>query len=327
MAICATSNRRELVSARALGRFRGRTDWGRPRSTSHDGKIGSTKLSAVEARALLNDQQRVEFDFEASPMTSASDGGSSGIVRASGIVPLPEADDQSLAVDAKVRDAGMCILCAAASGGTDNVEWQSGNADIALHARGTSENPVFDGVAEIRRAKIVSPFLAKPFAPTNATIRIQRNTLYADDIEGRCGKGFVKIKGAIPVIQRRKSRGGDTWDNLVARADTQAGLKVDIQGLDVRARNAYNGQVNAGLVLKGTISAPEVGGSIQLSKGQVTATPGQPEDAALSGAENGKKDVDIPGANRGKDDLLSHRSRRQTIDRFGERFATRGYCE
>lgn len=277
-----------------------------------DGKIGSTKLSAVEARALLNDQQRVEFDFEASPMTSASDGGSSGIVRASGIVPLPEADDQSLAVDAKVRDAGMCILCAAASGGTDNVEWQSGNADIALHARGTSENPVFDGVAEIRRAKIVSPFLAKPFAPTNATIRIQRNTLYADDIEGRCGKGFVKIKGAIPVIQRRKSRGGDTWDNLVARADTQAGLKVDIQGLDVRARNAYNGQVNAGLVLKGTISAPEVGGSIQLSKGQVTATPGQPEDAALSGAENGKKDVDIPGANRGKDDLLSR------IDREGK---------
>ena len=87
-----------------------------------DGKIGSTKLSAVEARALLNDQQRVEFDFEASPMTSASDGGSSGIVRVSGIVPLPEADDQSLAVDAKVRDAGMCILCAAASGGTDNVE-------------------------------------------------------------------------------------------------------------------------------------------------------------------------------------------------------------
>jgi len=281
-----------------------------------DGKIGSTKLSAVEARALLNDQQRVEFDFEASPMTSASDGGSSGIVRASGIVPLPEADDQSLAVDAKVRDAGMCILCAAASGGTDNVDWQNGNADIALHARGTSENPVFDGVAEIRRAKIVSPFLAKPFAPINATVRIQRNTLYADDIEGRCGKGFVKIKGAIPVIQRRKSRGGETWDNLVARADTQAGLKVDIQGLDVRARNAYNGQVNAGLVLKGTISAPEVGGSIQLSKGQVTATPGQPEDTALSGAESGKKDVDIPGANGGKDDLLAriHREGKQSTD-------------
>ena len=64
--------------------------------------------------------------------------------------------------------------------------------------------------------------------------------------------------------------------------------------------------------MKGTISAPEVGGSIQLSKGQVTATPGQPEDAALSGAENGKKDVDIPGANRGKDDLLSR------IDREGK---------
>lgn len=277
-----------------------------------DGKVGSTKLSAGEVRASLNDQQRVEFDFEASPMTSASDGGSNGIVRASGIVPLPEADDQSLAVDAKVRDAGMCILCAAASGGTDNVDWQGGNADIALHARGTSENPVFDGVAEVRRAKIVSPFLAKPFAPTNATIRIQRNTLYADDIEGRCGKGFVKIKGAIPVIQRRKLRGGDTWDSLVARADTQAGLKVDIQGLDVRARNAYSGQVNAGLVLKGTISAPEVGGSIQLSKGQVTATPGQPEDAALSGGENENKNVDISGANGGKDDLLAR------IDREGK---------
>ena len=118
--------------------------------------------------------------------------------------------------------------------------------------------------------------LAKPFAPRMLRFNSTKHS-HADDIEGRCGKGFVKIKGAIPVIQRRKSRGGDTWDNLVARADTQAGLKVDIQGLDVRARNAYNGQVKAGLVMKGPISAPEVGGSVQLSKGQVTATPGQPE--------------------------------------------------
>jgi hypothetical protein len=276
-----------------------------------DGKIGSTKLSAVEARALLNDQQRVEFELEASPMASSSDGGSSGIVRASGVVPLPEADDQSLAIDAKVRDAGMCILCAAASGGTDNVEWQGGSANIALHARGTSENPVFDGVAEIRRAKIVSPFLAKPLAPTNATVRIQRNTLYADDIEGRCGKGSVKLKGAIPVIQRKKSRGGDTWDSLVARADTQAGLKVDIQGLEVRARNAYNGQVNASLVLKGTVGAPEVGGSIQLSKGQVTASPGQEEGLNV----NSVKEDTITNSG-GKDDLLARieRQGKQSTD-------------
>ena len=80
----------------------------------------------------------------------------------------------------------------------------------------------------------------------------------------------------------------------------------------MRARNAYSGQVNAGLVLKGTISAPEVGGSIQLSKGQVTATPGQPEDAALSGGENENKNVDISGANGGKDDLLAR------IDREGK---------
>jgi hypothetical protein len=33
-------------------------------------------------------------------------------------------------------------------------------------------------------------------------------------------------------------------------------LKLSIDGLDVRARNVFNGQLNANIVAKGTVTAP-----------------------------------------------------------------------
>ena len=167
----------------------------------------------------------------------------SGIFRIAGAVPLPEAIDQSLAVDWRVREHGVTLLTAFVP---EIAEWQSGAADLSLHVRGTPAAPVFDGVMDVRKARILSPLLARPIYPVNATVRVQRNTLYADDIEAKSGKGVVKIKGAMPLLKPNRSAGGETWEGLVARADTQGGVKIKIDGLDVRARKRVQRSVERG---------------------------------------------------------------------------------
>ena len=184
-------------------------------------------------------------------------------------VPLPEAIDQSLAVDWRVREHGVTLLTAFVP---EIAEWQSGAADLSLHVRGTPAAPVFDGVMDVRKARILSPLLARPIYPVNATVRVQRNTLYADDIEAKSGKGVVKIKGAMPLLKPNRSAGGETWEGLVARADTQGGVKIKIDGLDVRARNVYSGQLNAGMVAKGTVTAPELSGDVRFSRGTASVS-------------------------------------------------------
>ncbi len=223
-----------------------------------DGKIGNVKLKNAELSAELNEARRAEFEGEAVPAVG------SGIFRIAGAVPLPEAIDQSLAVDWRVREHGVTLLTAFVP---EIAEWQSGAADLSLHVRGTPAAPVFDGVMDVRKARILSPLLARPIYPVNATVRVQRNTLYADDIEAKSGKGVVKIKGAMPLLKPNRSAGGETWEGLVARADTQGGVKIKIDGLDVRARNVYSGQLNAGMVAKGTVTAPELSGDVRFSRG------------------------------------------------------------
>ena len=101
------------------------------------------------------------------------------------------------------------------------VEWQEGGANIALTVRGTLADPIYDGAAVITRAKIVSPLLARPLYPVNANVRIQRNTLYADSFDAKCGpRGSVKVRGATPVQHTRRGASGETWEPATSRAPT-----------------------------------------------------------------------------------------------------------
>ena len=156
----------------------------------------------------------------------------------------------------------------------------------------------------ITRAKIVSPLLARPLYPVNANVRIQRNTLYADSFDAKCGpRGSVKVRGAVPVLHTRRGASGETWEGLVARADVQGGIRAEASGLDVRARAVYSGRLDADIVVKGTLLEPEVGGSLRLSKGTAFLQPNAapPPGAAASaapGTEAGRAMKPFGGAAR-----------------------------
>ena len=184
----------------------------------------------------------------------------------------------------------VSALSAPSLGTGGPVEWQEGGANITLAVRGTLADPIYDGAAVITRAKIVSPLLARPLYPVNANVRIQRNTLYADSFDAKCGpRGSVKVRGAVPVLHTRRGASGETWEGLVARADVQGGIRAEASGLDVRARAVYSGRLDADIVVKGTLLEPEVGGSLRLSKGtaflQPNAAPPPGGGSAAPGTE------------------------------------------
>jgi len=258
---------------------------GSVRAHLSDGRVGTVRMGHANASAEITPARTARFHAEAIPAFTNKRGAppqvEPGHLRLSGVLPLPDSEDRSVAVDWSVQDGGMQLVSAlsAPSLGTGGpVEWQEGGADITLAVRGTLADPIYDGAAVITRAKIVSPLLARPLYPVSANVRIQRNTLYADQFDAKCGpRGSIKVRGAVPVLQTRRGSSGETWEGLVARADVQGGLRTEASGLDVRARAAYSGRLDADLVVKGTLLEPEVGGSLRLSKGtaflQPNATP------------------------------------------------------
>lgn len=254
---------------------------GSVRAHLSDGKIGAVRMGHASASAEVTPARTAKFHAEANPASSNKRGAPTqiepGHLRLSGVLPLPDAVDRSVTVDWSVQDGGMQLVSAlsAPSLGTGGpVEWLEGGANITLTVRGTLADPIYDGAAVITRAKIVSPLLARPLYPVNANVRIQRNTLYADMFDAKCGpRGSLKIRGAVPVLHTRRGASGETWEGLVARADVQGGIRAEASGLDIRARAVYSGRLDADIVIKGTLLEPEVGGSLRLSKGTAFLQP------------------------------------------------------
>ena len=263
------------------------------RANLSEGRIGPVRLGHANAAAEVTEARTARFNAEANPAANNKRGAAQvtpGHLRLSGVIPLPDAEDRSVVVDWSVQDGGMQLISALSApslmqGGP--VEWQEGGADITLAVRGTLADPVYDGAAVITRAKIVSPMLARPLYPVNANIRIQRNTLYADHFDAKCGpRGSIKVRGAVPVLQTRRN-GGETWEGLVARADVQGGIRAEATGIDVRARAAYSGRLDADMVIKGTLLEPEVGGSLRLSKGTAFIQPNANQPAGGAAVTSG----------------------------------------
>jgi hypothetical protein len=287
---------------------------GSVRAHLSDGRVGAVRVGNASASAEITPARTAMFRAEANPASSNKRGARAsaqiepGHLRLSGVLPLPDATDRSVAVDWSVQDGGMQLVSAlsAPSLGTGGpVEWQEGSANITLTVRGTLADPIYDGAAVITRAKIVSPLLARPLFPVNANVRIQRNTLYADSFDAKCGpRGSVKVRGAVPVVHTRRGASGETWEGLVARADVQGGIRAEASGLDVRARAVYSGRLDADIVIKGTLLEPEVGGSLRLSKGtaflqpNAAPSPGAASSSSAPGSDSGRALKPFGGAAR-----------------------------
>ena len=90
----------------------------------------------------------------------------------------------------------------------------------------------------------------------NANIRIQRNTLYADHFDAKCGpRGSIKVRGAVLRCFKRAETGVKPGRVSVARARMFRGASGLRQPVRREARAAYSGRLDADMVIKGTLRA------------------------------------------------------------------------
>lgn len=229
---------------------------------------GATRLSQAQASARLNEQQQLSFNVEFVP---AEGHRQSGYVRASGTVPLADADvaigtagsragepaQQQLDVRLSVKDSGMAILTSV----TPDVHWQQGQATIDLRLRGSLMQPVLSGGASISKATLDCPLLRFPLTNVGAEVRAREDLLTVESLEARCGRrGFARARGSLPMYA---AAGSSSQHRLVAEAS----------GLELRLRNMYSGQFDASLLVTSSLANPTVAGSMLFSKGIVFIVP------------------------------------------------------
>ncbi|CAI5527560.1 unnamed protein product, partial [Closterium sp. Naga37s-1] len=158
---------------------------------------------------------------------------------------------------------------------------------------GTLARPEVAAEAVFSRVTASSPVLPRPLTGGGGRIRIAAQQLLVDGLEGRVGRrGTLRVEGSLPLGLpahegggegaegegeevlgglRRGSKGkrGSGREEGEHAQDSKGGegISITAEGLEVRARNVFSGLVDAGVSVMGSLAAPEVTGSIRLSRG------------------------------------------------------------
>jgi len=278
----------------------------------YDAAVGPTRLAQAQASARLAENMQLSFNVDIVPVEGHR---KSGHVRAAGTIPLAaiesrksatlldDTDDNSdaqnsssplhhqvsgnasaaaavqgpLDVRVSVRDSGMAVLTSI----TPDFQWESGEADLSLHLTGIVDRPAVTGTVAVSKATIDCPMLKYPLNIATADVCCADGMLEVQGVDARVGrKGHVRVRGTLPFYQNKQpSRGAAS-----ALAAVQHRLTVDVKGLEIRARNAYAGQLDALLTVRESVDKPIVGGSLRFSRGSIYLIPqGQDAGPAMSG--------------------------------------------
>lgn len=244
-----------------------------------DGILNGTRMAMARASAAVTASQRLSFDAHLRPAEGSGNMHLVGSIPFSNLASaVPQAQssfqnilspgrakmvDGSIEIDAAVKDSGMKLLAAL----VPQLRWTQGSADIALQLRGTLSEPVADGVAHVNKAAVSCQWLPRPLTNLVATVRLQQNKLHIEALEGRVGRrGLIRVQGSLPLDFQGAPAGGTE--------DQNTGIHIFVRNLEVRIRNVYNGIVDGNLQVDGSISRPEIGGSVNFSRGIAYLTPG-----------------------------------------------------
>ncbi|CAI5993110.1 unnamed protein product [Closterium sp. NIES-64] len=158
---------------------------------------------------------------------------------------------------------------------------------------GTLARPEVAAEAVFSRVTASSPVLPRPLTGGGGRIRIAAQQLLVDGLEGRVGRrGTLRVEGSLPLGLPAHEGGGEgaegegeeTLGGLrkgskgkrgsgreegehAEDSKVGEGISITAEGLEVRARNVFSGLVDAGVSVMGSLAAPEVTGSIRLSRG------------------------------------------------------------
>jgi translocation and assembly module TamB len=239
-------------------------------------KINQQPVTSANAQFNYN-QGRLQFNSTAL-MASTTEP-----VQIVGTVPLgignrPNRNDR-LSVDLSVRNQGLSLLNLFTN---DQLTWLGGEGAVNLQVAGTLQQPTINGLITLNQASLQSALFSQPLTGVTGQIRFGRDRLNVEQLTAQYSTGQATATGVLPLNSPLTS----------TDPDAQRPLQLSLNQADARVPNLYNGQINGNLVVTGTVFQPVLGGTIQLSNGEILLN-----DTETLTANNRPGSSPIPGSN------------------------------
>lgn len=164
-------------------------------------------------------------------------------------------DSNQISLNLNVRNEGLAALNLL----TPQVAWRSGQGEVRLNVEGTLLRPIITGTATLANATIEAVALQEPLTGVTGKIVFDRDRIRVETLQGQFSRGQVSAQGVLPILAALSNSDPDVASPLSL---SLAQLAIDRQGL-------YRGAVNGNVIVRGSAFAPQIGGKVELTNGQI----------------------------------------------------------
>jgi translocation and assembly module TamB len=214
----------------------------------------------------------------------------------SGEIPLPlpfakvEPVDPQISLDVNVQNEGLALMNLA----TDVAQWVNGQGQLQVQVRGTLDQPIANGVAEIKNATFTAPSLPEPLKAVTGRVLFDGSLVQVEQLAGQFSQGVVSAKGVIPLAGSPGKR--ITEKEPVLFLPIQP-LEISLEQLNLNLPGLYKGETQGQLVIGGSVLEPVLGGELKLANGQITLPEETEASEIPSEASLGVQSGDLLAAN------------------------------
>lgn len=182
-----------------------------------------------------------------------------------GTLPVPERTLASLGLSdaSKVRGKEMKVTVDMRKASLvmammfiQDIEWAEGSVDISVDLTGTLDKPKIDGWAQVAGGKLKLAQLPEPLEGLDVRASVKDSRIVVEKASAKLGSGSVEARGSVVM----EGLAPKTYD----LAGTVRGVKLSLP--------VYQGLVDGDLTLKGTGSAPVLGGKVKLYRADIPLT-------------------------------------------------------
>ncbi|WP_190512792.1 translocation/assembly module TamB [Leptolyngbya sp. FACHB-321] len=166
-----------------------------------------------------------------------------------------EPDNDQIQLSINVKDEGLALLNLL----NNQVAWVDGAGQVNVEVQGTLQQPIATGTASFEKATLQARALPEPLTNVTGTIRFDRDRLRVDKVTGQFTRGEVTAAGVLPIFATLSPND----------PDQQTPLNVSLDQVSLNLKGLYQGGVGGDVQVTGTALSPVIGGTIQLSNGQV----------------------------------------------------------
>ncbi len=161
-------------------------------------------------------------------------------------------DNDALQVSLKVKDEGLSLINLF----TEQLNWVEGQGEIDLDVAGTLAKPSMQGNIQFNQATLASDLLFEPLTNVTGTIQFNRDHLHVKRLSGLYSQGELEVMGRLPIFASETH-------------PSSASLRLALKALKLNVKGLYKGQIDGDLNISGALLAPQLGGVMALTDGQV----------------------------------------------------------